>query len=77
MGTRYEGQSATIIGGSIGGLQSGLLLRDLGFSVDVYERTPTELDSRGGGIVLQPEMMRWFHERSQHQPEQPRSPGRH
>ena len=70
MGTRYEGQSATIIGGSIGGLQSGLLLRDLGFSVDVYERTPTELDSRGGGIVLQPEMMRWFHERSQHQPEQ-------
>lgn len=59
------GQSAAVVGGSIGGLTTALLLRQLGFTVDVYERTPTELDNRGGGIVLQPITGRWFEENSQ------------
>jgi len=33
---------AAIIGGSLGGLTAALL-RDLGISVDVYERSPLEL----------------------------------
>ncbi|MFC5992854.1 NAD(P)-binding protein [Pseudonocardia hispaniensis] len=57
---RYEGSRAVVVGGSIGGLTSALLLRELGFSVDVFERTPTQLDHRGGGIVLQPITMKWF-----------------
>ncbi len=56
----YEGLRAAVVGGSIGGLTAALLLRRLGFTVDVYERTPTQLDNRGGGIVLQPITARWF-----------------
>ena len=51
---------AAVVGGSIGGLTAALLLRRLGWSVDVYERTPVPLTNRGGGIVLQPETLRWF-----------------
>ncbi|AIJ23844.1 FAD binding domain-containing protein [Amycolatopsis methanolica] len=65
----YAGARAAVIGGSIGGLTTALLLRDLGFEVDVYERTPTPLDGRGGGIVLQPDTVRWFAERSTQNPE--------
>ena len=61
---RYDGFRAAVVGGSIGGLFSALLLRELGFTVDVFERTPEQLDHRGGGIVLQPITMKWFHERS-------------
>ncbi|MFD6199135.1 FAD binding domain-containing protein [Mycobacteriaceae bacterium NPDC060252] len=60
----YSSASAIVVGGSIGGLTTALLLRDLGFSVDVYERTATALDGRGSGIVLQPDTVRWFIERS-------------
>jgi 2,6-dihydroxypyridine 3-monooxygenase len=64
----YEGQRAAVIGGSIGGLTAALLLRDLGFTVDVYERATQPLDGRGGGIIVQPETMRWFRERSSRRP---------
>lgn len=57
---RYAGSRAVVVGGSIGGLTSALLLRKLGFAVDVFERTPEQLDHRGGGIVLQPITMKWF-----------------
>lgn len=66
----YSGRRAIVVGGSIGGLTAALLLRDLGFAVDVYERTPGELDGRGGGIVVQPEAVRWFKERSTRRPDQ-------
>jgi 2,6-dihydroxypyridine 3-monooxygenase len=56
----YIGSRAVVVGGSIGGLTTALLLRELGFTVDVFERTPTNLEHRGGGIVLQPIMMKWF-----------------
>ena len=62
--TEYANASAIVVGGSIGGLTTALLLRDLGFHVDVYERTPVPLDGRGSGIVLQPDTVRWFAERS-------------
>lgn len=42
---------AIIIGGSIGGLFSALFLRKAGWQVDVYERVPEEISSRGAGIV--------------------------
>lgn len=60
----YTSASAIVVGGSIGGLTTALLLRDLGFHVDVFERTATPLDGRGSGIVLQPDTVRWFTERS-------------
>jgi 2,6-dihydroxypyridine 3-monooxygenase len=57
---RYEGSRAVVVGGSIGGLTSALLLRELGFSVDVFERAKEPLENQGGGLVLQPVTMRWF-----------------
>jgi 2-polyprenyl-6-methoxyphenol hydroxylase-like FAD-dependent oxidoreductase len=48
---------ALIIGGSLGGLFAGNLLRRIGWDVDIFERSPHDLDSRGGGIVLQPEVV--------------------
>jgi len=64
----YSGARAIVIGGSIGGLTTGLLLKDLGFDVTIFERTPTVLDGRGSGIVLQPDTLRWFTERSTQNP---------
>jgi len=51
---------ALIIGGSLGGLFAGSLLQRIGWDVDVFERSPHDLDSRGGGIVLQPEVVEVF-----------------
>lgn len=42
---------AIIIGGSMGGLFSALLLRKQGWSVDVYERSAEKLADRGAGIA--------------------------
>ena len=51
---------ALIVGGSLGGLFAGNLLRRIGWDVDIFERSPRDLDSRGGGIVLQPEVVEVF-----------------
>lgn len=67
---RWNNSTVAIVGGSIGGLTAGLLLRQIGFQVDIYERTEDELDGRGGGIVLQPETLRWFKEMSDQTPEE-------
>ncbi|PZO13574.1 MAG: hypothetical protein DCF25_15985 [Leptolyngbya foveolarum] len=48
---------AIVIGGSLAGLFSGTLLRSIGWQVDVYERSARELDSRGGGVVLQADVV--------------------
>jgi len=42
---------ALIIGGSLAGLFTGLLLRRRGWEVDIYERVGSELAGRGAGIV--------------------------
>ncbi len=44
---------AIVIGGSMSGLFAGLLLRQQGFEVEVYERVESELAGRGAGIVAQ------------------------
>lgn len=67
--TDWSGHRALVIGGSIGGLTTALLLRRLGFDTAIFERTPTDLDGRGGGIVLQPDTLRWFEECSSQHPE--------
>jgi 2,6-dihydroxypyridine 3-monooxygenase len=54
---------AVIVGGSIGGLTTGLLLRDLGCDVDIFERSPAPLEGRGAGIVLHPATVRYLTER--------------
>jgi len=51
---------ALIIGGSLGGLFAGNLLRCIGWDVEIFERSAKDLDSRGGGIVLQPEVVEVF-----------------
>ncbi|HUF95610.1 MAG TPA: NAD(P)-binding protein, partial [Acidimicrobiia bacterium] len=43
-----------VVGGSIGGLTAGLLLRELGCEVDIFERASTALEDRGAGIVVLP-----------------------
>jgi len=50
------GKRAIIVGGSMGGLVSGLLLLKAGWEVDVYERVAVELTARGAGIVTHPEL---------------------
>lgn len=49
---------ALVIGGSLAGLFNAITLRAIGWQVDVFERTPHALTSRGGGIVLQPDVVR-------------------
>jgi len=51
------GGRAVIIGGSVSGLLSGLLLRRAGWDVDIYERVESELSGRGAGIVAQSELI--------------------
>ena len=51
---------AIIIGGSLAGLFAGVLLRTIGWQVDIYERSTHKLDSRGGGVVLQADVIRAF-----------------
>ncbi|MEJ7637384.1 MAG: FAD-dependent monooxygenase [Singulisphaera sp.] len=46
-----------IVGGSLGGLMTGLELRDAGCEVTVFERSDRVLDDRGAGIVMQPETL--------------------
>jgi 2-polyprenyl-6-methoxyphenol hydroxylase-like FAD-dependent oxidoreductase len=50
-----------VAGGSIGGLCAGIALRGIGCEVDVYERTPGAMTSRGAGIVIQDDLLRLLH----------------
>jgi len=47
---------ALVIGGSLGGLVAGLLLRRAGWNVTIFERTGQELSGRGAGIVTHREL---------------------
>ncbi|KVM26396.1 FAD-dependent monooxygenase, partial [Burkholderia ubonensis] len=55
-----SGPQAVVIGGSVGGLFTASALRAAGWRVKVFEQSPHDLDSRGGGIVLQPPIVRAF-----------------
>jgi 2-polyprenyl-6-methoxyphenol hydroxylase-like FAD-dependent oxidoreductase len=50
-------QRAIVVGGSMSGLLSGLLLRRAGWDVHVYERVESALSGRGAGIVAQAELI--------------------
>ena len=47
-----------VAGGSLAGLCAGIALRGIGCEVDVYERTPGAMASRGAGIVVQHDLLR-------------------
>ena len=49
-----------VLGGSLIGFTTGLVLRDLGCEVDVYERSRVPLEGRGVGIVLHPMTVRYL-----------------
>ncbi|MBI4204084.1 MAG: monooxygenase [Betaproteobacteria bacterium] len=49
-----------VVGGSMGGLTAALLLRDLGYGVDVFERSPVDLTGFGAGIVAHEASVRYF-----------------
>lgn len=54
-----------VAGGSLGGLNAALWLRDLGgCDVTVYERSRTPLEGQGAGIVLNPATVRYFVEKA-------------
>jgi 2-polyprenyl-6-methoxyphenol hydroxylase-like FAD-dependent oxidoreductase len=59
--TGLEGQikkpRVVVIGGSLGGLFAGNLLHELGWEVDIYERVPDDLASRGAGIGTHAELL--------------------
>ena len=57
---RPDGPVVAVVGGSIGGLISALVLRDEGCDVQVFERSKTRLEGRGAGIVLHPVTVRYL-----------------
>ena len=54
---KSEKRRAVVIGGSMSGLLSGLLLRRAGWDVEVFERVESPLSGRGAGIVAQAELI--------------------
>jgi 2-polyprenyl-6-methoxyphenol hydroxylase-like FAD-dependent oxidoreductase len=55
---RGRTRRALIIGGSMSGLFAALYLRQRGWDVDIFERSPAPLTGRGAGIMTHPEMRR-------------------
>jgi 2-polyprenyl-6-methoxyphenol hydroxylase-like FAD-dependent oxidoreductase len=55
--SRRRNRRAVIIGGSMSGLFSAAFLRQIGWDVDVYERSRVELVGRGAGITGHPELL--------------------
>jgi 2-polyprenyl-6-methoxyphenol hydroxylase-like FAD-dependent oxidoreductase len=53
---RRSKRRAVIIGGSMSGLFTAAFLRQIGWDVDVYERSRVELVGRGAGITGHPEL---------------------
>src|SRR6476620_302115 len=55
------GPRAIVVGGSMAGLFTGLLLSRAGWQVDVFERIGSELSGRGAGIVTHAELFDVLH----------------
>jgi 2-polyprenyl-6-methoxyphenol hydroxylase-like FAD-dependent oxidoreductase len=55
-GREADGMRVAVAGGSIGGLAAATALQSVGCAVEVYERTPHQMTSRGAGIVVQPSL---------------------
>ncbi len=56
-------RTAAVIGGSLGGLTAANLMRDDGWDVQVFERSPVRLDGRGAGIVVHPTTVQYLLDR--------------
>lgn len=54
--------TALVAGGSIGGLGAGVALHAAGIDVHVHERSAGPMETRGAGIVVQPELMQLVRE---------------
>lgn len=48
---------AIVVGGSMAGLCAGLVLRGEGCGVEVFEKSPREMQERGAGLVVQKEVL--------------------
>jgi 2-polyprenyl-6-methoxyphenol hydroxylase-like FAD-dependent oxidoreductase len=57
MPTPRKRRRAVIVGGSMSGLFTAAFLRQIGWDVDVFERSPVELVGRGAGITSHPELL--------------------
>ncbi|MBV8792396.1 MAG: FAD-dependent monooxygenase [Pseudolabrys sp.] len=55
--TQRANKRAVIIGGSMSGLFSAAFLQQIGWDVDVYEKSSVELVGRGAGITTHPELL--------------------
>ena len=55
--------TVAVVGGSLGGLTTALVLRDAGCAVTVFERSQIELAGLGAGIVVQDATVRYLIER--------------
>ena len=53
---KLSGMRVVVAGGSIGGLCAGLALRHSGADVEIFERHPGPMETRGAGIVVQHEL---------------------
>ncbi|WP_250493956.1 FAD binding domain-containing protein [Caballeronia sp. GAWG1-1] len=53
----FDKPRAVVIGGSLGGLLTANALRAAGWHADVFETSPNQIESRGGGVVLQPDVL--------------------
>lgn len=62
--------SVAVVGGSLGGLTTALLLRDAGCQVRVYERSPLPLEARGAGIAVLEQTLRYPVQRLEILPEE-------
>ena len=51
-----SGYRAIVIGGSMGGLFAGILLKKSGWAVEIFERVGAALSGRGAGIVTHAEL---------------------
>jgi 2,6-dihydroxypyridine 3-monooxygenase len=47
-----DGPRVAVVGGSLGGVTAGLVLRDVGCDVQVFERSRSPLQERGAGIAV-------------------------
>lgn len=57
-----QGFTVTIAGGSVAGLCNAIVLRKIGATVRIYERTPGPMMARGAGIVVQRELLQLIEE---------------
>jgi 2,6-dihydroxypyridine 3-monooxygenase len=48
---------AVVIGGSMAGLCAGLVLRAAGCAVEIFEKSPREMQERGAGLVVQDKVL--------------------